>query len=97
MDRIEDFLDEHLAEHQSAFNRWCVVLGDTLEILGLAAMITGHRRRGAAILATGYALVIGGHIPERNVGRAFQMASAHPIWTVRGDLLVAKELLKPPS
>jgi hypothetical protein len=38
-DSFSEFLADHRAEHRSAFNRWCLTVGDGLQVIGaLSAM-----------------------------------------------------------
>ena len=46
-DTFSEFLDDHRAEHRSAFNRWCLVAGDSLQIIGLLSVLRGRWNRHA--------------------------------------------------
>jgi hypothetical protein len=41
-----EFLAEHRAEHGSAFNRWCLVVGDFLQISGVLAACAADGKLG---------------------------------------------------
>src|SRR4051812_39038649 len=92
-DTFSDFLSEHRDEHQTAFNRWCLVLGDLLQVIGAGLATRGHRRKGGTVAAVGYGVVILGHVRERNLPRSFETARLHPMWTIRADAAVARDLL----
>src|SRR4051794_40058329 len=88
-----EFLADHRAEHQSDFNRWCLVVGDAIQIAGVVAALRGRWRPAAAMLATGLGVAVAGHVREGNVPRSFHTVQRHPIWNIRGDLAIAKEML----
>jgi hypothetical protein len=88
-----EFQAEHRAEHQSAFNRWCVAVGNPVIILGTAALVMRHWRSGAALAAAGAAVTAVGHVAEGNLPRALRDLARHPLWSVRADLDLARDVL----
>jgi hypothetical protein len=90
-----EFLAEHRAEHGSAFNRWCLVVGDFLQIAGVLAGVRGRWKPGLTMTAAGLAVVVAGHARDGNVPKSLDTARRHPIWNVRGDLAIAKDMLVP--
>jgi hypothetical protein len=87
---FEAFLAEHQAEHRTLVNRWCMVAGDALLVGGAIATLLGSKRRAAVIGGAGLAVAVAGHLIDGNVPRALQDTVRHPLWTVRGDVAVAR-------
>ena len=93
---FSEFLAEHRAEHRSAFNRWCLVVGDSLQIVGAVAGVRGRWKLGLPMAAAGLAVATAGHVCDRNVANSFETVRRHPIWNLRGDLAIARDMLRPP-
>jgi len=96
-DGFSEFLAEHRAEHRSAFNRWCLVVGDSLQIAGAFAGIRGRWKVGLPMVAAGLAVAMAGHIRDGNVAKSFDVVRRHPVWNLRGDLAIAREVLTSPA
>jgi len=92
----EEFIAEHISEHRSTFNQWCLFIGDTGMVAGalIAIVRAGHRLVGVRILLAGLGVASIGHIVDRNLVRAFRDFLTHPIWVVRGDLAVTRLLFR---
>jgi hypothetical protein len=92
----EEFIAEHIVEHRSRFNQWCLLIGDSGMVAGvlIAVLRAGHRFVGVELLLTGFGIAVIGHIAERNLGRALRDFFEHPVWTVRGDLAVIRLLFR---
>ena len=89
-----EFLADHKAEHRSDFNRWCLVVGDALQIAGVLAAFRARWRRAAAIIvAIGLGVTTAGHLRDGNVPKSFDTVQRHPLWNLRGDLAIAKDVL----
>jgi hypothetical protein len=93
VDSFPEFLAEHRGEHRTTFNRWYLIAGDTLQLTGVIAAIRRHWRRGGVMVAAGYAVVIAGHIRDGNLPKSFQTARLHPLWTIRGDMAIARDVV----
>jgi hypothetical protein len=92
-DGFSEFVAEHRAEHRSAFNRWCLIVGDALQVVGALAGIRGRWKVGLPMVAAGLAVATAGHVRDRNVEKSFEMVRRHPIWNLRGDLAIARDML----
>jgi hypothetical protein len=92
-DAFSEFLDDHRAEHHSAFNRWCLVAGDSLQIIGLLSVLRGHWRGGALLAAVGLSVATTGHLRDGNVAKSLETARLHPLWNIRGDIAIARGML----
>ena len=88
-----EFLDDHRAEHRSAFNRWCLVVGDSLQVIGVLSLLVGRWRRGALLAAVGLGVATAGHARDGNVGRSLETVRLHPLWNIRADFAIAKDIL----
>ena len=88
-----EFLAEHGAEHLNPVNRWCAVVGNPLWVVGSVLMPLGRRRSGAALAASGLAIVIAGHVVEGNLLRNVRIFYRHPIWSLRADFAGARETI----
>ena len=87
-----EFLADHRAEHRSAFNQWCLVAGDAIQIAGVVAALRARWRPAAVFLAIGFAVAVAGHVRDGNVPKSFDTAQRHPLWNIRGDLAIAKDV-----
>jgi hypothetical protein len=92
-DSFSEFLAEHRAEHRSAFNRWCLTLGDGLQVIGALSAMRGRWRRGGLMLVVGLGVVTAGHLRDGNFPKSIETTRLHPIWNVRGDIAIARDLL----
>ena len=92
-DSFSEFLSEHRGEHRTSFNRGCLVVGNALQIAGLCLSLRGGWRKGGTLAAVGYGVVIAGHLREGNLPRAFETARMHPVWTLRADAAIARDML----
>jgi hypothetical protein len=66
-DSFAEFLAEHRAEHRSAFNRWCLAVGD--------GVVTAR------------------HVVDGNLPKSIETTRLHPLWNIRGDIAIARDLL----
>ena len=92
-DSYAEFLADHRAEHRSAFNRWCLVAGDAIQIAGVVAALRARWRPAAAIFAIGVGVAVAGHVRDGNVPKSFETVQRHPLWNIRGDVAIAKDVL----
>jgi len=90
---FSEFLAEHRAEHRSTFNRWCLIVGDSLQIGGVLAGFRGRWKTGLTMTVAGLAVAVAGHARDGNVPKSLETARLHPVWNVRGDLAIAKDML----
>jgi hypothetical protein len=88
-----EFLADHRAEHRSNFNRWCLVVGDVLQIAGVLAALRARWRRAAIVFAVGLGVATAGHVRDGNVPKSFDTVQRHPLRNLRGDLAIAKDVL----
>ena len=88
-----EFLAEHRAEHRSAFNRWTLVVGDAMQLLGALALLARRRRFGLTMLTLGLGVTAAGHVRDGNLPKSLETARTHPIWNIRGDLAIARDAL----
>ena len=88
-----EFLADHKAEHRSAFNRWCLVAGDAIQLAGVVAALRARWRGAAVMFAIGVGVAIAGHVRDGNVPKSFDTLQRHPLWNIRGDLAIAKDVL----
>jgi hypothetical protein len=89
------FAQLHLAEHRSAFNKWCLIVGDAVLLTGtLVAVSPSRRKLGVALLAAGFSTGVAGHLRDENLTRALGDLIRHPVWTMRGDVMVARATLR---
>jgi hypothetical protein len=96
---VEEFVAEHIIEHRSTFNRWCLLIGDMGMVTGalITVLGSGHRFVGVALLLTGLGVASAGHVADRNLARALRDTWEHPMWNVRGDLAVIRGLFGRPG
>ena len=87
------FLADHKAEHRSDFNRWCLVVGDAPQIAGVIAALRARWSGAAMLFAIGLGVATAGHLREGNVAKSFDTVQRHPLWNLRGDLEIAKDVL----
>ena len=90
---FDEFAAEHRAEHRNAFNRWCAAVGNPLFFLGTVAMLSRNRRAGAALVSSGAAVLVAGHVAEGTLSRALRDLARHPVWSVRADVGLARETI----
>ena len=88
-----EFLADHRAEHHSGFNRWCLVAGDAIQIAGVVAALRARWRPAAVLFAIGLGVATAGHVRDGNVPKSFDTVQRHPLWNLRGDLAIAKDML----
>ena len=89
----EEFAAEHRAEHLTPFNRGCVVVGNSLSVVGAASMLLGRWRGGSALLGLAAAILGAGHVAEGNLPRSLRDLARHPIWSTRADFAVARDTI----
>ena len=82
----EEFKTEHRREHQQAFNRWCATVGNALGLVGIALVLLGRRRLGAALFASDLAVLAAGHAAEGTLSASFGHLARHPVWGTRADI-----------
>jgi hypothetical protein len=87
---FQAFVAEHQAEHRSSMNRWSLIVGDALLSVSVIAALLGLRRRAALVGGAALAVAMGGHLIDGNLPRALHDTVRHPLWTVRGDIAVAR-------
>jgi hypothetical protein len=92
-DAFSEFLDDHRAEHRSAFNQWCLVFGDSLQIIGVLSVLRGRWRGGALLTAVGLGIATTGHVRDGNVAKSLETVRLHPLWNIRGDIAIARDIL----
>ena len=88
-----EFLADHRAEHRSAFNRWCLVAGDAIQIAGVLAALRARWKPAAVLFAIGVGVAVAGHARDGNVPKSLDTVQRHPLWNMRGDLAIAKDML----
>jgi hypothetical protein len=93
VDTFSEFLEDHRAEHRSAFNRWCLVVGDSLQLIGLLSVLRAHWRGGALLTAVGLSVAATGHMRDGNVAKSLETARLHPLWNIRGDIAIGMDML----
>jgi hypothetical protein len=91
---FEEFRDVHRAEHQTAFNRGCVAVGNAVIILSAVPVLRRRWRSGTAAFVVGAAITGVGHAAEGNLPRALRDLERHPIWSVRCDLALARDVIR---
>jgi hypothetical protein len=89
----DEFAAEHRAEHLTPLNRGCVVVGNSLSVVGAASMLLGRWRGGAALAGAGGAILVAGHVAEGNLPRSLRDLARHPIWSTRADLTLARDTI----
>jgi hypothetical protein len=70
---------QHRTQHLEPFNRWCVVVGNSLAPVAAVTALTGHPRAGAMVFALANATLFAGHAVEGNIPRAVRDLFRHPI------------------
>lgn len=90
----EEFAAEHRAEHLTAFNRWCAVIGNYSNVPTAIALLSGRRRLAATSFGLGTAILLAGHIAEGNLPRSIQDIVRHPIWATRADVALANATVR---
>jgi hypothetical protein len=90
----EEFAAEHRAEHVTAFNRWCAVVGNYSNVPTAIALLSGRPRVAAAIFSLGTVVLVAGHIAEGNLPRSLHDLNRHPIWATRADFALANATIK---
>lgn len=92
-DSYSEFLADHRAEHRGAFNRRCLLVGDTLQAIGALVFLRGHWRAGGLTVAVGLGVVTAGHLRDGNVPKSLETTRLHPLWNVRGDIAIARDVV----
>jgi hypothetical protein len=92
-DSFSEFLADHRAEHRSAFNRQCLFVGDSLQVIGVLVVLRGHWRAGALTVAVGLGVATAGHVRDGNVPKSLETTRLHPVWNLRGDIAIAKDVI----
>jgi hypothetical protein len=92
-DSFDDFRDAHHAEHQTAFNRGCVAVGNAVILLSTVPLLARRWRSSAAAFLAGTAITVVGHVAEGNLPRAARDLAQHPIWSVRADVGLARDVI----
>ena len=87
----EDFKAEHRREHELAFNRWCATVGNAMGLVGLALLVVGPRKLGAALLAGDLVVLAAGHAAEGTLARSGRHLVQHPWWGTRADIELGLE------
>jgi hypothetical protein len=90
---FDEFRDAHHAEHQTAFNRWCVAVGNAVIILGVVPLLLRRWRSSTTAFLVGAAITGVGHVAEGNLPRALRDLARHPIWSVRADVGLARDVI----
>jgi hypothetical protein len=97
----EEFAAEHRAQHLTAFNRWCGVVGNYSIVPTAVALLSGRPRLGTAVIGLGTAILLAGHAAEGNMPQSVRDFAEHPIWATRADFTLANttvlNALKPPT
>src|SRR3989442_12559019 len=88
-----EFQVEHRGEHLTPINRWCVAVGNALIILSAVPLLLRRWRGGTAALLVGGAITAVGHVAEGNLPRAARDLARHPIWSVRADVGLARDII----
>jgi hypothetical protein len=85
----QEFAAGHRSQHETPFNRWCAVVGNSLVPVSAVIALTGRLKAGAMVFVLANATVTAGHIAEGNLRRSSRELLHHPIWGVRADIEVA--------
>src|ERR1700752_2655862 len=85
----EEFAAEHRAQHLTAFNRWCAVVGNYSLIPTAVALLLGRPRVAAAIFGTGTAVLLAGHAAEGTLPESVRDFVRPAIWGTRADIGLA--------
>ena len=94
MESYDEFLAAHRAEHRSAFNRWCLILGDSLQLIGVLLALRGRWKSGGLTALLGLGVATSGHVRDGNVPKSLETARVHPIWNIRADIAIAGDQLR---
>jgi hypothetical protein len=89
----QEFAAQHRADHLTAFNRWCAVLGNYSLVPTAIALLLGRPRVAAAFFGLGTAIIGAGHVVEGNLPRNVGYLIRHPIWAVRADIALANDTI----
>jgi len=90
---FDEFQAEHRGEHLTAFNRWCVAVDNAVIILSTVPLMSRRWRSGTTAILVGGAITAVGHIAEGNLPRDLRDLARHPIWSVRADVGLAREVI----
>ena len=88
-----EFKAEHLADHQTAFNRGCVAAGNALILAAAAPLLLRRWRGGAAMFLAGGTILAAGHAAEGTLGHAGRDLVQHPAWAIRADVELMAEVM----
>jgi hypothetical protein len=69
------------------------LVGDVLQVIGALSVLRGHWRGGGLTVAVGLGVATAGHVRDGNVTKSFETARLHPLWNVRGDIAIVRDLL----
>ena len=93
-DEFDAFFQEHLRQHTSRFNKWCVVISDSAVTAGELALLSKRLRPLAPVLiGAGLGTMLIGHVVDGTVSDALTGFLAHPVWSVRADVKMARSML----
>lgn len=93
-DEFDAFFEEHLKQHKSRFNKWCVVLADSVLMAGELALLSKRLRPLALkLIGAGLGTMVIGHVVDGTVSDALSGFVEHPVWSVRADVKMARSML----
>ena len=93
-DEFDTFFQEHLGQHPSRFNQWCVVLADSAMLAGELALLSKRLRPLAPkLIGAGLGTMVLGHVVDGTVSDALRGFVEHPVWSVRADVKMSRSLL----
>jgi hypothetical protein len=75
----EEFAAEHRGEHLSPFIRWSHVIGQYLNVVAVAAMLSGRRRSASTSAAASFVTLTVGHLFEGNLFWSWRYVARHPM------------------
>src|SRR5947208_1352791 len=90
---FDDFEAHHHDEHLTAFNRGCVVVGNALAILSVVPLLSRRLKGATTAFLAGVAITGVGHAAEGNLLPATRDLARHPIWSVRADVALARDIV----
>jgi len=88
-----EFRIAHRAEHQTAFNRRSVAVGNLLILLSAVPFATRRWRRGVSLALIGGAVLGVGHAVEGTLADAGRDLIQHPLWAIRADVTLMYEVI----
>lgn len=93
-DEFDAFFQEHLKQHKSRFNQWCVVFADSAVVAGELALLSKRQRPLALrLIGAGLGTMVIGHVVDGTVSDALTGVVEHPVWSVRADVKMARTML----